>query len=140
MLPRRETALLYLSHCLLSHVLNLKIGQGDRKQETGGMSFENTSLENKYICPETDPLPRAKDRATPTVLFFYLSIIYLSIYLSIYLWLRWVFIAARRLSLLAVSGGYSSLRCAGFSLWWIFLLQSTGSRRTGFSSCGTQAQ
>ena len=52
----------------------------------------------------------------------------------------WVFVAARRLSLVAVRGGYSSLRCAGFSLRWLLLLQSTGSRRTGFSSCGTWAQ
>ena len=38
------------------------------------------------------------------------------IYLFIYFWLRWVFVAARGLSLVAVSGGYSSLRCMGFSL------------------------
>ena len=30
-------------------------------------------------------------------------------------WLLWVFVAARGLSLVAVSGGYSSLQCAGFS-------------------------
>ena len=35
---------------------------------------------------------------------------------------------------------YSSLRCAGFSLWWLLLLWSMGSRRMGFSSCGMQAQ
>ena len=34
----------------------------------------------------------------------------------------------------------SLLRCTGFSLWWLFLLQSTGSRRAGLSSCGTWAQ
>ena len=56
----------------------------------------------------------------------------------IYFWLHWVFIAARGLSLVAASGGYSSLRCAGFSLWWLLLLRSTDSRRTGFSSCGTR--
>ena len=28
---------------------------------------------------------------------------------------------------------------AGFSLWWLLLLQSTGSRHTGFSSCGLWA-
>ena len=39
----------------------------------------------------------------------------------------------------AVSGGYSSLRCAYFSLRWLLLLRSTGSRRAGFSSCGSQA-
>ena len=45
----------------------------------------------------------------------------------IYFGLHWVFVAARRLSLVAASGGYSSLWCAGFSLWWLLLLQSTGS-------------
>ena len=58
----------------------------------------------------------------------------------IYFWLCWVFVAARRLSLVAVHRGYSSLRCAGFSLQWLLLLRSTGSRPTGFSSCGTWAQ
>ena len=51
--------------------------------------------------------------------------------------LCWVFVAARRLSLVAAWGGYSSLQCAGFSLQWLLLLQSTGSRHAGFSSCGT---
>ena len=36
-------------------------------------------------------------------------------------------------------GELSSLRCAGFSLWWLLLLRSTGSRHTGFSSCGSPA-
>ena len=60
--------------------------------------------------------------------------------LFIYLWLCWVFVAARGFSLVVVSGSYSSLHCAGFSLSWLLLLRSTGSRRTGFSSCGTWAQ
>ena len=46
----------------------------------------------------------------------------------------------RGLSLVAVSGGYSSLQCVGFSLRWLLLLWSTGSRRAGFSICGTWAQ
>ena len=33
-----------------------------------------------------------------------------------------------------------SLRCTGFSLQWLLLLRSVGSRCAGFSSCGTQAQ
>ena len=61
------------------------------------------------------------------------------IYLFIYFWLCWVFIVACGLSLVAVSRGYSSLRCAGFSLRWLLLLWSTGSRHTGFSSCGLRA-
>ena len=48
--------------------------------------------------------------------------------LFFFFWLCWVFVAARGLSLVAASGGYSSLRCAGFSLRWLLLLQSTGSR------------
>ena len=54
-------------------------------------------------------------------------------------WLRWVFVAVRGLSLVAASGGYSSLWCAGFSLRWLLLLWSRGSRHTGFSSCGMWA-
>ena len=63
----------------------------------------------------------------------------LFIYLLIYFWLRWVFVAARRLSLHEAIRGYSSLWCAGFSLRSL-LLWSTGSRHSGFSSCGTHAQ
>ena len=55
-------------------------------------------------------------------------------------WLHWVLVAARGLSVVAPSGGYSSLRCAGFSLRWLLLLQSMGSRHVGFSSCGMWAQ
>ena len=60
--------------------------------------------------------------------------------LFIYFWLCWVFVAVRGLSLVAVSGGYSSLRFARFSLRWLLLLRSTGSRCVGFSSFGTWAQ
>ena len=56
-----------------------------------------------------------------------------------YFWLCWVFVAACGLSLVAVSGGYSSLRCMGFSLRWLLLLRSTGSRHAGFSSCSPRA-
>ena len=70
------------------------------------------------------------------VSFFFLNLFVL----FIYFWLRWVFVAAHGLSLAAASGGCSSLRCVGFSLRWLLLLQSTGSRRAGFSSCGTWAQ
>ena len=55
-------------------------------------------------------------------------------------WLHWVSVAVRGLSPVVVIGGYSSLRCAGLSLWWPLLLLSTSSRHPGFSSCGTCAQ
>ena len=69
-------------------------------------------------------------------LFF---IIFLKFILFIYFWLHWVFVAARGLSLVAASGGYSSLQCVGFSLWWLLLLRSSGFRPVGFSSCGSWA-
>ena len=77
------------------------------------------------------------------LLFFYqikLWIFYFfNIYLFIYLWLHWLFVAVHGLSLVVASGGYSLLRCTGFSLWWLLLLQSTGSRHMGLSSCGSWA-
>ena len=44
------------------------------------------------------------------------------------------------LSLVVVSGGYSSLWYLGFSLWWLLLLWNISSKSTGFSSCGMWAQ
>ena len=60
-------------------------------------------------------------------------------FIFIYFWLHWVFVAAHGLSLVAASGDYSSLQCTSFSLQWLLLLQSMGSRRMGFSSCSTWA-
>ena len=45
----------------------------------------------------------------------------------------------RGLSLVVASGAYSSLKCTGFSLQWLLLLHSSGSRCTGFSGCGARA-
>ena len=69
------------------------------------------------------------------VFYFFLNkFIYLFIF-----WLRWVFVGVHGLSLVAASGGRSSLRCAGFSWRWLLLLRGMGSRGTGFSSCGIRA-
>ena len=62
--------------------------------------------------------------------FVFFLIIYLFIYL-IYLWLCWVFVSVRGLSLVVASGDHSSSRCAGLSLSQPLLLRSTGSRRAG---------
>ena len=56
---------------------------------------------------------------------------FISLVTLFYFWLCWVFVASLGLSLVAASGGFSSLRCAGFSLWWLLLLRSMGSRRVG---------
>ena len=65
---------------------------------------------------------------SPILYFFFNKFIYL-FYLFIFGCVG--FIAARGLSLVAASGGCSSLRCVGFSLRWLLLLWSTGSRCTG---------
>ena len=64
-------------------------------------------------------------------------------------WLHWVFVTFRGLSLVVASRGYSSLRCAGVSLWWLLTvehrlqahglqqLQLAGSRAQ--SGCGVPA-
>ena len=64
----------------------------------------------------------------------------INLFIFIYFWLRWVFAAAHWPSLVARAGatfhcGARASHCCGFSL-----LQSTGSRRAGFSSCGSWAQ
>ena len=61
--------------------------------------------------------------------FFFKLWVYLFIYLF-NLWLCWVFVSVRGLSLVAASGGHSSSRCAGLSLTRP-LLWSTSSRRAG---------
>ena len=47
-------------------------------------------------------------------------------YLFIYFWLLWIFIAAYGLSLGVATGGYSSSRCMGFSLQWLLFVAEHG--------------
>ena len=55
------------------------------------------------------------------------TILLFSFFLSfIYFWLRWVFVAARGLSLVAVSRGCSSLWCTGFWLQWLLFVVEHG--------------
>ena len=57
--------------------------------------------------------------------------VFFNFYLFIYLWLCWVFVSVRGLSLVAASGGHSLSRCTGLSLSRPLLLWSTGSRCAG---------
>ena len=54
--------------------------------------------------------------------------------------MRFVFIFGCVGSLLLRAGHYFLLQCAGFSLRWLALLQSTGFRCAGFRSCSAWAQ
>ena len=59
-------------------------------------------------------------------------------FLFLFFWLHWLLIPAHRLSQVTMNRICSLLRWAGFSLWWLLLLPSTGSRHTGFSVCSTE--
>ena len=83
--------------------------------------------------------PSLKDRINPSL---FLLFIYLFIYLSIYYFcLRWVFVAARGLSPVAVSRGYSLLRCSGFSLQCFSCRRerALGARASVVVACGFQS-
>ena len=62
------------------------------------------------------------------VFFFFLIDVFIFIFR---LW--WVFVATHGCSPVAVSGGYSLLQLAAFSLRWLVLVLSTDSRHRGFS-------
>ena len=71
-------------------------------------------------------------RGSLDIYFFFFNIFKKKlIYLFYYLWLCWVFVSVRGLSLVAASRGHSSSRCAGLSLSRPLLLRGTGSGCAG---------
>ena len=67
-------------------------------------------------------------------------IFFLIIYLFIYFWLCWVFVSVRGLSLVAASGGHSSLRCTGPLTSTASLVAEHRLQTRRLSSCGSRAQ
>ena len=65
------------------------------------------------------------------IMFFFKCFLFIYLFIYFNFWLCWVFVSVRGLSLVAASGGHSSLQCAGLSLSRPLLLRSTGSRRAG---------
>ena len=119
----------------LRHASSVVVAHGLSCPTTGGILVPWTGPNPRLLHCKVDSLPLDHQGSPSTYSFFFLRF-----YLFIYFWLRWVFTAACGLSLVAASRGCSLLWCTGFSLRWLLLLWSTGSRRTGFSSCGTWAQ
>ena len=64
--------------------------------------------------------------------FRFEDLFFLNLFNSLIYWLPCVFVAVCRLSPVASSRGYSSLRGTGFSLRWLLLLQSMGFRFEDF--------
>ena len=85
------------------------------------MGSSQTRARTRVPCIGRQTLNHCATREA-LIFFFNLFILF------IYFWLCWVFVTVHGLSLVAVSRGYSSLQCAGFSLWWLLLLRSTCSR------------
>ena len=82
-----------------------------------------TRARTRVPCIGQRILNHCTTREAPTASFFLIFFFFF--------WLCWVFVSVRGLSLVAASGGHSSLRCAGLSLSRPLLLQSAGSRRAG---------
>ena len=101
--------------------------------EKGGIKFCEVNLQAVFYNTDFQYFTIPNIYQQRLIFFFFLT----SFFFLIYFWLRWVFLVVRGLSLVVACGGYSSLRCAAFSLRWFLLLRSTGSRRAGFSSCGS---
>ena len=70
---------------------------------------------------------------SPSMVYvFQISAQFFKILLFIYFWLCWVCVAVWVFFQLQLVRATPELWCAGFSLWWLLLLQSTGSRAHGF--------
>ena len=70
--------------------------------------------------------------------FFFFSVYNMVCLFTIYVSLALLDVPCFAHFLVVRSSGQTSLRYAGFSLWWLLLLGSTGSGCRGFSSCGDQ--
>ena len=90
--------------------------------------FRHFFLWETFVCIRLSIAASLRPVKTPwacTSIYFYLFLTVLGLHCFVgFLWLQ-----SRISSLLAR---------AGFSLWWLLLLQSTGSRHTGSRSCSTE--
>ena len=101
-------------------------GHPGKERKTGNPHFTNRSF-----TLQKDPPPAQDSLLCTNLVLPSINASFLKKDLFIYLWLCWVFVAVWGLSPAAVSKGYSSLWSIGFSLQWLLLLQSVGSRHVG---------
>ena len=69
----------------------------------------------------------------------FLSAYILFMYVCMYVWLCWVFVSVRGLSLVVASGGHSSSRCVGLSLTRPLVAEHRLQTRR-LSNCGSRAE
>ena len=69
----------------------------------------------------------------------FLSAYILFICVRMYVWLCWVFVSVRGLSLVVASGGHSSSRCVGLSLSWLLVAEHR-LQTLRLSNCGSRAE
>ena len=72
--------------------------------------------EREGLTKGITPLWEGVDTCSLSFFFWKVEILFIIIIIIFYFWLRWVFVAAHRLSLVAESGVYSS-HCSSFSFW-----------------------
>ena len=97
-------------------------------------SLEKLSIQ--FLCPPFDWIVWGWvginwDDGVLLILFFHSFYYCGALIFFLFFWLCWVFVAVLGFSLVAASGDCSSLRYMGFSLCWLLLLQTMGSRRVG---------
>ena len=99
-------------------------------------------LFHKFLGLETLAMNKhIKSHASPGIIIWHLNQMTKSLsYIFIYFQLCWVFFAVWGLSSAEEVEATLWLWCAGFSFWWLPLLQITGSWHMGFSSCSIWAQ
>ena len=68
------------------------------------------------------------------------SILLFKMYLFIYFWLCWIFIAGQAFLYWQLAGGTLKLQCVGFSLSGFSCCRVRALGHAGFSSCGTWGQ
>ena len=90
-----------------------------------------------HVSPSTSPSSVLDYLSTSSPLPFFFKIDFCSFMFN-YFWLHCA-IALHGLSLVAMSRGYSLFAVYGLLFSMVLLLQSTGSRDHGLSSCGTWA-
>ena len=74
----------------------------------------------------------------PAFFFFFLNFGFIY-FIYLFLWLCWVFVSVRGLSLVVASGGHSSSRCAGLSLSQPLVAEHRLQTRR-LSNCGSRTQ